>query len=198
MFLLLTFNRRHLTRRSADLFPDILSVQVQFGVVSNIGQAIPLIHAEFPHPHFHVQPMVALLRHRPLLQVRCQHVFMRLLAPFDFQHQFPLRLGKITQAAHEAFPPFGLHVARSARSLARSDAQKHADFLSRPFINDGLIQHVWRRVVGRASVQVDHSFSFVQEDGLPDLYRFEGQLGGAGCPTRLPNRTFEFWRWFLP
>ena len=99
---------------------------------------------------------------------------MCLLTPFNLGDEFPFCFGKGAQTAGKAFPPLGLLVLGATRAFACAYAEEETDGLARPLIEDGFVEYLRGRIVGRGLVRVGEAIAFVLEGGCsyPDL--FEG------------------------
>lgn len=149
--------REALRRAEDDLHPC---------VGADVGQSMPLIHAEFSNADLNIQSIVVIRQHSPLRQVIAQHILMRVFTAFNLCQQSPLRLGKIAhRPSSEALPPLLFLRIRTERSFSRADADEDADLAPWPFVDRRFIEKLWRRI--------ELAIAFINKDGLSDLDGFE-------------------------
>lgn len=140
------------------------------------------------HPGVDVQPKVVFTGHAALGEFGLEHFLMLFFTVFNLLDQTTSRFGKHSEAAsEEALPPFTLGGAGTLWTLARSDADKDADFSCGPFII-GFPQDLNGRVVFAGAL--------VGEDALSYLDGFECQPGRTGGSPGLPDGAVEFRRRF--
>lgn len=180
-----------LDARVQDLPLDIRFGQVPSRVGADVDQSVPLVHAEFAHAHFHVQPVVVVLAHVALCEMVAQHFHVDILAPLDLVDQPSTSFGKGAQGvAEEILPPLVLSIVGARRATTGADTDEDANLATRPLVHGGLVQDLRGGVISAGAL--------IDEDVLADLNRFEGESGGCGGATSLPDRAVEFGRRFSP
>lgn len=164
--------------------------QVATSVGTDIGQPIPFVHTKLADPDFNVQPVVVVLADIAFCQMLPQHLIMNILAALDLGDQTSSCFGKDAQGVSEkVLPPFVLPIVGAWRAPAGPYTDENPNFPPGPFIHGGFFQDLWGRVV-RAG-------TFVDEEMLSDLDRFESQPGGRCGPTGLPDGAIELgWGFF--
>ena len=137
------------------------------GARADVGQSIPFIHSKFTHSDFDIQPIVIFWVNATLSQMLAKHVLMSVFTAFNFRYQPSSRFRKITHASSDkALPPLVLFVVCAAWSLARPNTHKYANVPPRILIDCGLVHDLRSRIIIPCT--------FVDENGLPDLYGLKG------------------------
>lgn len=113
---------------------------------------------------------------------------MCILAALDLGNETSSCFREISKSiSEETLPPLMLLRGCSGGSLPRANADEDSYLATGPLANSGFVEDLRPWIV--------FARAFINEYILSDLYWFESKPRRARCPTRLPNRAVEFWRW---
>lgn len=138
------------------------STEVHSCRCGNVRQPIPLIHAEFAHPDFDIQPVVVVNVDPSGDQMFLLHVLVSSLAAFNFGNEPPLRF---REPSEEPFVPFCFICIASLWSPSGTETEEDTEVTPRPLIHNSFVERFGRRV--------KPSVAIVMENGLADAYGFK-------------------------
>lgn len=144
---------------------------------------MPFVHAKLAYTYFNIESVVGINTNVSLAQVFAHHVFVDLLAAFDFGDQLPTCVGKFAQEA--LVPHLRIRICILGSSSS-ADANKYSYFTTGPLVDHSFVQSFW--------AGVESADAIVMENRLPDGDRLEGKSDRASGPASLPDFAVKL-RW---